>query len=86
MECAITREKRIKKWNRAWKMKLIEGAIPTGATSPKTRFRSARLIVFEGWVPAFAGMTKRGWVPAFAGTASLKRLLSSHPPPPRCSG
>jgi putative endonuclease len=28
MEYAITREKRIKKWNRAWKIKLIEEANP----------------------------------------------------------
>jgi putative endonuclease len=28
MESAITREKRIKKWNRAWKLALIEAANP----------------------------------------------------------
>jgi putative endonuclease len=28
MEFAITREKRIKKWNRAWKLKLIEADNP----------------------------------------------------------
>lgn len=28
MEYAITREKRIKKWNRAWKIRLIEEANP----------------------------------------------------------
>jgi len=28
MESAITREKRIKKWNRAWKLQLIEDANP----------------------------------------------------------
>lgn len=28
MENAITREKRIKKWNRAWKLRLIEDANP----------------------------------------------------------
>ena len=28
MESAITREKRIKKWNRAWKMELIETGNP----------------------------------------------------------
>ena len=28
MESAITREKRIKKWNRAWKLELIEAANP----------------------------------------------------------
>ena len=29
MESAITREKRIKKWNRRWKLELIEAANPT---------------------------------------------------------
>ena len=28
MDSAISREKRIKKWNRAWKLELIEGANP----------------------------------------------------------
>jgi putative endonuclease len=28
IEAAITREKRIKKWNRAWKLKLIEKSNP----------------------------------------------------------
>ena len=28
MDAAITREKRIKKWNRAWKLELIEAANP----------------------------------------------------------
>ena len=28
MESAIVREKRIKKWNRAWKLELIEGENP----------------------------------------------------------
>ncbi len=28
MEFAIQREKRIKKWNRAWKLELIEAANP----------------------------------------------------------
>jgi putative endonuclease len=28
MEAAITREKRIKKWNRAWKLELIEATNP----------------------------------------------------------
>ena len=28
MESAITREKRIKKWNRAWKLELIETGNP----------------------------------------------------------
>ena len=29
MESAITREKRLKKWNRAWKVRLIEEANPS---------------------------------------------------------
>lgn len=29
MEAAITREKRLKKWNRAWKIRLIEEGNPT---------------------------------------------------------
>ena len=28
MEAAITREKQLKKWNRAWKIRLIEGSNP----------------------------------------------------------
>ncbi|MES2119872.1 MAG: GIY-YIG nuclease family protein [Pseudomonadota bacterium] len=36
MESAITREKRIKKWNRAWKLEPIEANNPTGAIWPKT--------------------------------------------------
>lgn len=28
MESAIAREKQLKKWNRAWKLRLIEGANP----------------------------------------------------------
>ena len=31
MESAITREKRLKKWNRAWKIRLIEERNPTWA-------------------------------------------------------
>ena len=29
MEAAITRERRLKKWNRAWKVRLIEEANPS---------------------------------------------------------
>ena len=36
MHSAITREKRIKKWNRAWKLDRSRLTIPTGATSPKS--------------------------------------------------
>ncbi len=60
MDSAILREKRIKKWNRAWKLELIERRTRNGAT-----LRSIwDLSLWISWVPAFAGMTN-GWVPAF---------------------
>jgi putative endonuclease len=36
IEDAIWREKRIKRWRRAWKLALIEGAIPSGAICGST--------------------------------------------------
>jgi putative endonuclease len=45
MMSAITREKQMKKWNRAWKVELIEQQNPDGKGS------------FERWIPAFAGMS-----------------------------
>ena len=56
MESALHREKRIKKWNRAWKVRLIDESNPSwrdlwpdivGAT-PKAHVQ---------WIPACAGMT-----------------------------
>ena len=44
MDSAITREKRIKKWNRAWKLDLIEAANPDWRSCRRFRFRSAQLI------------------------------------------
>lgn len=47
-EAAITREKRLKKWRRAWKVGLIE------AGNPSSRDLWPEIC---GEVPAFAGMT-----------------------------
>ena len=49
MDEAIQREKRLKKWNRAWKISLIQEMNPDGKT-----FRIRRSN-FLNWVPAFAG-------------------------------
>ncbi len=45
---AITREKRIQKWNRQWKT-LLSKTILSGLILPSD--------YFEGWLPACAGMT-----------------------------
>jgi putative endonuclease len=51
IEEAIRREKRIKKWRRAWKVDLIEESNPpNGATSGR------RLSATRTWLPAWAGM------------------------------
>ncbi len=67
VEAAILREKRIKKWERAWKRQLLEPIIPNGVTWPRSLGFLRCLIRFDGmkvfllrWVPAFAGMTM-GW-------------------------
>ena len=48
---AIEREKRLKKWNRAWKINLIE------EMNPEWKDLRRRLSNFLNWVPAFAGTT-----------------------------
>ncbi len=48
MESAIIREKRIKDWERAWKIQLIE---------PKIQIGLICIIRLFSWIPAFAGMT-----------------------------
>jgi putative endonuclease len=48
---AIQREKRLKKWNRAWKIRLIEESNPDWTD---LRIRSTEV---KKWVPAFAGTT-----------------------------
>jgi putative endonuclease len=44
-ESAISRERQIKRWRRAWKLELIEKGIPTGVIS------MARLREREFWIP-----------------------------------
>ena len=57
MEYAITREKQLKKWNRGWKLRLIEEPTPSGAISPRI-LGSHR---YASWISAFAGrMRERG--------------------------
>ena len=56
MLSAITREKQLKKWNRAWKIELIEKGKPKlGRLVGTYRLKS------ENWVPAFAGTTNISW-------------------------
>jgi putative endonuclease len=63
---AIAREKQLKKWNRDWKIRLIE----ENNLDWRDRNRIACLIGCGVWVPAFAGTTGElpVWVSAFAGT------------------
>ena len=51
IEEAIRREKRIKKWRRAWKVDLIEESNPDGTTFGRRSSATRR------WIPACAGMT-----------------------------
>ena len=55
-EAAFRRERQIKKWNRLWKLELIEKANP-GWDDLYDRFRLDGLADAEGWGPAFAGMS-----------------------------
>ncbi len=50
MSAAITREKQIKKWNRAWKLRIIEQQNPNWEDLWQR-------ILQPCWIPAFAGMT-----------------------------
>jgi predicted GIY-YIG superfamily endonuclease len=53
-EAAIIREKRIKKWNRLWKLRLIEEKNPAWRDLFEEICRRERSRV---WIPAYAGMT-----------------------------
>jgi len=48
---AILREKQIKKWNRQWKLRLIE--------NNNSNWEDLSEKLFD-WIPAFAGMTGQG--------------------------
>jgi putative endonuclease len=50
IELAIIKEKQLKKWNRAWKIRLIEETNPTWEDLYDKIYRI-------GWIPAYAGMT-----------------------------
>lgn len=52
MESAIFREKRLKEWQRAWKIRLIEKLNPS--------WQDLSVELFD-WTPASAGMTKEKW-------------------------
>ena len=72
MEAAITRERRLKKWNRAWKVRLIEEANPSWrdlyseitlrAAHHRSPWRQGTPTV----VPVETG-THPPWIPACAG-------------------
>jgi len=49
MRSAIAREKQLKKWNRTWKIELIERANP--------QWRDVSDDIAGSWTPAFAGVT-----------------------------
>ena len=55
-ESAFLRERRIKKWNRPWKLRLIEADNPTWRDL-YDEFRFGGLSDAASWIPAFAGMS-----------------------------
>ena len=55
-EAAFKRERQIKKWNRAWKLELIERANPAW-DDLHDRLRLGDLVDAKNWVPASAGMS-----------------------------
>jgi putative endonuclease len=58
VEAAITREKQMKKWNRAWKVRLIDESNPNWSDLYN------QIVKARGfWMPAFAGMTVSEAVP-----------------------
>jgi predicted GIY-YIG superfamily endonuclease len=52
-EAALTRERQMKKWDRAWKLQAIEQMNPLGLTFTKA------FLFSKDWVPAFAGTNGR---------------------------
>jgi putative endonuclease len=52
MPLAIQREKQMKKWNRDWKLRLIE------QNNPEWRDLSGEISHGPDWTPAFAGVTR----------------------------
>ena len=72
IETAIRREKQLTKWNRAWKIRLIEAANPDwfDLAVSELGFPSLRPFgVGARWAPAFAGVT--GTVPCPTRTTPL---------------
>jgi predicted GIY-YIG superfamily endonuclease len=55
-EAAFKRERQIKKWNRVWKLELIEKTNP-GWDDLHDRLRLGDLVDAKDWVPASAGMS-----------------------------
>jgi putative endonuclease len=53
VNAALMREKQLKKWNRQWKINLIEKDNPDWLDMFDKIYRSV-----SQWIPAFAGMTR----------------------------